>query len=1017
LTIPAEPIRSARRRRDRLAGILAAFLSSAFATAWAGAAQDVAPLVLGQSVEVDPAPGATRAFSLRLSAGEYFQLAFSPDSAARVTVELRDPEGRVEQTAEVEATQVLCGIAQSAGDYSLGIRRAPDTQGNLEVAREIGRPTRPGDVDLCRGERAFWQGRGEEKQGAIAPALASYDRALAAFEQAGDLTGQVKALFRAGRALYFRREPGDAKRGQAKYDQALPLADRLANAAATDRLAASACASLWGNVGLLLRDRGDAQGAEALYARAVEVARAWPKDLDLAQRLQFLGYSAAQAGDREKALRSYLEAVSLAQEEPPRRALSAQVEIGIGQMSDRLESALAHYDVAASLAPDDPEIAFLARHERCVALFRFGAFGEALSECQLALALTCDSRTAKADEAASFNTLGSLFVDLGSYEKASAHFERARQIFSEIGTPGPAGDAQLNRGVAQLALGQFDQAVQSFEQTLAVAREANDAASAGLALTQLGKLELERPNGDPARARQLLTEALALAERSNAPALEADARLELASAEARLGNSEGGLAQLVPALALAESLGDPVRRASVLTRRAEVLYARNELEAALAAVDQAAGLIDGLRTQATPGLRASFLARRRRTFELQIEILMRLHEAKPDAGYDAKAFEASESARARSLLDLLAERRAGGENSPTARALTAEQVHDALAPGDLLLEYLRSERATFLFAVTRDRLAAFRLDATAIDGSLRPFTASLANPQSVAQGIRLRATALYRVLLGPVTEFLTNARRVIVAADGDLYDLPFETLVAPATSGGRSAYLIESRTISYVPSASTLAHLGELPLGNGPEFLGFAAPEAGGGLPYLPLVEEEVRRIAALFPERSRIFLSAEATEVRFRSENALVTAARRLHFAAHGYLSEDPELMGIHLSRDPAHGSDGLLQAFEILGLDLHADLVVLSACETARGQRIPGEGTLGLPRAFFYAGARTVVVSLWRAEDSATAALMVAFYRALSRGVDKAEALRQAKLERIAAGDVPRLWAPFVLVGSPVR
>ncbi len=952
-----------------------------------------------------------------MTAGEYFQVGLSTD--APLGVELANPFGRIEQTAEISAPQVLCGIAATTGVHSLVVRLEAGNRGSAQfvVEREVERPSLTGDTELCLGEREYWRARALENQGEIAAALESYDRALATYARAGDLTGQVKALFRAGRALFGRRGPGDAELARAKYDQALPLAERLAERAATDRMAARACASLWGNAGLQLRGQGNAQGAEKLYARAVAVARAWPDDLDLAERLRTLGDVAMQAGNRETGRASYLEAISLFGLEPTRPTLAARAEIGIGQLADRLASALAHFDVATALAPGSPEIASLARHERCVAFSRFGALGEALVECQEALVLACDTETAKADEAASLNTLGSLYVDLGSYEKASEQFDQARQIFSSVGAQGDAGDALLNRGVAQLALGQTGPAAKSFEQALDLAREAHDVGTEGFALAQLGTLELKRPGGDSARARQWLVEALALAERSNSTALEADARLELASAEALLGRSPEALAQLGTALSLAESLRDPVRQAAVLTRRAEILFGENDLETALATIDQAALLVDGLRAQATSGLRASFLARRRRTFELQIEILIRLHEAKPGAGYDVRAFEASEAARARSLLDLLAERRGeGNAGIPPASALSAAQIQSRMAPGDLLLEYLRAERATFLFAVTRDALAAFRLDSGAIDGSLRSFTGALANPQSMPQGIRLRAASLYRALLGPVEGSIAKAGRVIVAADGDLYDLPFETLVPPS-AGGKASYLVESKTISYVPSASTLARLGDLPVGNGPEFLGFAAPEAGGDLPFLPQVENEVRRIAELFPEQSRTFLGSAATEDRFRAERSLIGTAKRLHFAAHGYLAEDPEQMGIHLSRDPARGGDGLLQAFEILGLDLHADLVVLSACETARGQRVPGEGTLGLPRAFFYAGARSVVVSLWRAEDNATAALMVAFYRALSQGVDKAEALRQAKLERIAAGDVPRLWAPFVLVGSPVR
>ncbi len=1004
---------NARRigRRLRRAILLGAWIGCV-----AAAAETIEPvrIAVGQSVEIELSAGVPRSFDLEVGAGEYVQVVFSPRPGISIRASLEDPAQRTVASAEIAATQVLCGITDSAGLATLSIELAPaSAPGRLTVEREIGRPARPGDPDHCAGDRAYWQGRAAERRGEIAAALEGYESALASYRKADDLAGQVQALFRSGRALGARGGPGDDARERTMYDQALPLAERLADLASTDLPAASACANLWGTVGRLHLERGDSDGAQAFYDRAVAVARAWPDDLDLPSRLKYMADAARQAGDRSAASAGYLETLALAGKNP---VLAAQAEIGLGQIADRLEEALAHFDVAAASVPESLEIAFLTRHERCVALSRFGALGEALQECQTALLLACATSGAKGNEAASLNNLGSLYVDLGSYDKAAAQFEQAETFFRSFGETGNAGDALLNRGIAEVALGRFDPAEKRLEEALAIARDGHDDRSQGVALVQLGRWDLLRPNGDPERARGRLSEALELATRTRAADLEADARLELSSALDRLGRSDEALAELETASGLAATLQDPIRQSAVLTRRAEILLDRGALDAALAAIDEAVRKVDALRAEATSGFRASFLARRRRTFELQVEILMRLHEAKPGEGYDVRAFEASESARARSLLDLLAERRAGGE-AVAARALSASQIRAALGPGELLLEFLRSQDATFLFAVRSESLAAFRLDARAIGGTLRNFTGALADPRSLAPGLRLAGSKLYRALLGPVDGPIAEARRLIVAADGDLYDLPFETLVAPVRADAAAGFLIERLPISYVPSASILARLGDLPLREGPDFVGFAAPNPGGGLPALPKVEDEVLRIAALFPGRSRTFLGAEATEGRFRAELPAVGTAKRLHFAAHGYLSEDPEQMGIHLSPDPARRGDGLLQAFEILGLDLHADLVVLSACETARGQRVPGEGTLGLPRAFFYAGAKSVVVSLWRAEDRATAALMESFYRALAGGADKAEALRRAKLDRLAVGDVPRQWAPFVLVGSPVR
>jgi CHAT domain-containing protein len=143
------------------------------------------------------------------------------------------------------------------------------------------------------------------------------------------------------------------------------------------------------------------------------------------------------------------------------------------------------------------------------------------------------------------------------------------------------------------------------------------------------------------------------------------------------------------------------------------------------------------------------------------------------------------------------------------------------------------------------------------------------------------------------------------------------------------------------------------------------------------------------------------------------------IHFASHGFIDEShPERSGILFSRTPNSNEDGVLQMSEILCLKLNADLVTLSACSTGLGKLVNGEGFLGLTRAFFYAGARNVTVSLWNVNDSATSTLMKSYYQNLNRGLTKNAALRQAKLTLLRGSNAswrhPYFWAPFILVGQ---
>lgn len=185
-------------------------------------------------------------------------------------------------------------------------------------------------------------------------------------------------------------------------------------------------------------------------------------------------------------------------------------------------------------------------------------------------------------------------------------------------------------------------------------------------------------------------------------------------------------------------------------------------------------------------------------------------------------------------------------------------------------------------------------------------------------------------------------------------------------------------------------------------------------MPKLPESGKEVKRIADLYPTGgSMLYLGGEATEQNVK-QNRYLAAAPIVHFALHGTVNEvRPELSGLELKE--VSPEDGRLQVFEIFSLQLHADLLTLSACQTALGKEVRGEGMVGLTRAFLYAGARSLVVSLWPVPDRSTSDFMYEMYRNLDSG--KAEALRRAKLKMIVSGEFsePYYWAPFILSGDP--
>jgi len=377
-----------------------------------------------------------------------------------------------------------------------------------------------------------------------------------------------------------------------------------------------------------------------------------------------------------------------------------------------------------------------------------------------------------------------------------------------------------------------------------------------------------------------------------------------------------------------------------------------------------------------------------------------------------------------------------------------------------LVEYLLGDKRSLAWVVTNDKVTTTILPARKeIEEHLAVYrkllgerVSRLTLEQSLTR-INVLSGELYGLLFKPIEKDVRASKTLIVVPDGTLGYLPFEALVT--TSGyGKPTYLAEKFAIVYGPSASALVTVDAMNRQIMPrrELLAFGDPvitvangyrktgseppssesvsklhrsspaedyaERGFSLARLPYTRDEVLGIAKFFPpDQRQLYLGADAREETVKSEK--LDDFRYIHFATHGFLDElHPGRSGILFSRAPGSEEDGILQTGEIMRLKLNADIVTLSACSTGLGRLVTGEGVLGLTRAFFYAGARNVVVSLWNVNDSATAALMESFYLNLRRGLTKSEALHQAKLSIVHNSQLlwrhPYFWAGFVLEGQ---
>jgi CHAT domain-containing protein len=349
-----------------------------------------------------------------------------------------------------------------------------------------------------------------------------------------------------------------------------------------------------------------------------------------------------------------------------------------------------------------------------------------------------------------------------------------------------------------------------------------------------------------------------------------------------------------------------------------------------------------------------------------------------------------------------------GEIAPAAK------VRNALAPGEVLLEYLVDDSTTVVFVVTRDTVAALDLNVTRRTiAELVDFArGTLASPTQGAarQAWRAPMRRLFQQLVAPVeaSGLLTGKRRLVIAPHAELHYLPFAALLAPG-AGGQP--LVARYVLEYVPSASVWLRLRGRP-----------APHAGGGVlalaprdAALPGSRAEVAAIGRIHAGRARVLVGAAATERAFR---ALAPEQGIIHLATYGVLNKHNPLFSF-VELGAGGGEDGRLEVHEVFGLALNARLLVLSACQTGLGAGAladvpPGDDWVGLVHAFLFAGASNVVATLWPVEDRSTAQFMERFYGELARGRPEAEALALA--QRTAGRDPatthPFYWAGFALV-----
>jgi CHAT domain-containing protein len=328
-----------------------------------------------------------------------------------------------------------------------------------------------------------------------------------------------------------------------------------------------------------------------------------------------------------------------------------------------------------------------------------------------------------------------------------------------------------------------------------------------------------------------------------------------------------------------------------------------------------------------------------------------------------------------------------------------EELRSLIHEGEALIEYYYQGAELYAFVLNREQLRVLRLDATGLDEQVQRFRSDIqhVNTQEWTGPAQVLYSRLWKPLEGVVRE-----ESVIIVGHGSLHYLPFAALLNPDGS-----VLIEHFRLRFLPSASVLKFLRPALATKEAKLLVFGNPDLGDAALDLQFAESEAKEVASLYPD-SRMMIRREASETNFKKAAGLF---QRFHFATHGkFQAEAPLESRLFLARDG--DNDGMLTAGELYTMNMDADLVTLSACETGLGKVANGDDVVGLTRGFLYAGSRSVVASLWSVDDQATAELMKTFYENLG-GMSKDRALAEAQIKIRKMFPPPFFWAAFQLTG----
>lgn len=1093
--------------------------------------QNVIALEQGKLVEREISGNEIHSYNLTIPAGGYAHVDVEQNGiSVSLTIFVDGQQQRFIDNAGGGDPERLSLVSQNATTYRVDVRPSDSVapRAKYVIVLKEARTATEADTARVEAEQLFEAGM----QHLYKQAKESRREALEKFQQSISFWQTAKEKSQEARAYYLMAYTynvlGEHQKAEEIAGRGLPIAKASGDA--------SVEAYLFDAIGLSYNDRGERKKALEFYQQALPL-RAPADRVGRANTLNNIGIAHAWISERAKAIEYLNEAVTI-----------------LGEVGDRSKQATA----LSSL---------------CVIHNDLSEFQKGLDYCNRSLKIKREVND-RAGEATTLNNIGAAYSGWGEYQKALDAYLQARAIHKSLGERSGEGVTLNNIAWVYAMLGDYDKAIEIYNQALPPFREVGYKYGIATTLSNIGvnyadkkdfrkaleihlevlPLRSDEPHGlaitlnniagcysnlgDKPKALDYYNQAVAMHRKVGNRRLLANTLRNIGTFHRDAGETAKAVEYFAEALEMSRTIGDRHGEAASLGHFAKLERDRGNLLEAHKLIGEAIAATESLRVNLkSQAARAVFLASSRKYYELDIDVLMRLHKQRPDEGFAAMAFQVSEKGRARSLLELLREARAEiregvdasliqrdrelrrsiadraerqtrllsgkhteeqaaasareidaltteyehlqaqiREGSPRYAALTepvplnvTEIQKQVLDRDTLLLEYALGDEKSYVWAVTPDSIGSFELPARAIvEKAARRFYQlatergrSVPGETLVQRKARLdqaeaeypqAAAELSKILLAPVAAELKE-KRLVVVGEGVLQYVPFAALPSP---GSDNSPLIVRHEIVSLPSASVLAVLRNETENRKPASRTVAvladpvfsaddarlrSPEKGQSahapdsaladaqrsasesglvdLTRLHFSRQEADEIARLAGEK-RNLKALDFAASRTMATNEKLSDYRIVHFATHGLINNHhPDLSGIVLSLVDEQGrpQNGFLRLYDIYNLKLNADLVVLSACQTALGKEIQGEGLVGLTRGFMYAGAPRVVASYWRIDDRATADIMKRFYSAMLKdGLRPAAALRaaQVSMSQDKRWQSPHYWAAFTVQGE---